>query len=82
MTRAIVQWSINADQVTLPFVIAEKVMYRDARVKTQFAVNMHAVSAKVKVEYRITTVNMRDLTSTVVGPLSVLRLNFFITSVS
>jgi hypothetical protein len=43
---------------------------------------MHAVSANARVEYRITTVNMRDLTSTVVGPLSVLHVNFFVTTVS
>jgi len=82
MTRAIVPWSINAGQVTLPFVMAENVMYRDAKVKTQFAVNMHAVSAKVRVEYRITMVNTRNLNSTVVGPSLVLHVNFFVTSVS
>jgi hypothetical protein len=83
MARAIVPWRVNADQVTLPFVIAENVMYRDVRVKAQFAANMHMVSASVKTEYRITTVSIRDLTSTVVGPLSVLHdVNFSVTSVS
>jgi len=44
-------------------------MYSDAKVKTQFAANIHVVSVRVRAEYRITTVNRRDLTSTVVGPL-------------
>jgi len=82
MTRTIVPWSIDVDQVILPLVIAEYAIYRDARVETQVATNMHAVSVSARVEYLITMVNMRDLISTVFGPLSVSYVNFFMTSIS
>ena len=82
MTRTIVPWSIDVDQVTFPLVIAEYAMYRDARVEAQVATNMHAVSVSARVEYLITMVNMRDLISTVVGPLSVSYVNSFVMSIS
>ena len=82
MTRTIVPWSINADQVTLPLIIAECAMYRDARVEAQVAANMHAVSVSARVEYLITMVNMRGLISTVAGPLSLSYVNLFATSIS
>jgi hypothetical protein len=82
MTRTIIPWSINADQVTLPLVIAEHAMYTDARVEAQVVTNMHAVSISARVEYLITMVNIRDLISTVVGPFSVLNVNSFMISIS
>lgn len=74
--------STGAGGVTVPLAIAEDVTYNVPRVNIQFAINMHVVSVSVKVEYRIATVTMRDLTCTVSGPLSVSYVNSFATSVS
>lgn len=82
MTKAIVLWSIKADQVTRPFLIAEKVMHSDARVKAQFAINMHAVSARVKAEHWIVIVNARGLTCIISEPLPTSYVNLFVTSTS
>lgn len=82
ITSNIVLWSMRVGQVTLRSVTTGTMMYSDARVKTQFAANMHAVSATVRFEYRIATVNARARTSVVVGPLTVLYVNCFATSVS
>lgn len=82
MTRTIALCSIKAGQVTLPFFTAENVMYRDVRVKVQFVTDMHVVSASAKVECRTAMVNMRDLISTVLGPLSVAYVICFVVPVS
>lgn len=82
MTRTNELCTINASQVTVPLAIAEDVMYNVARVKIQFVTNMHVVSARVKIEYRIAMVNMRGLIPTVPGLLSVAYVNSFVTSVS
>ena len=82
MTKAIVLWRIKAGQVTRPFLIAESVMYSDARVKAQFATNMHTVSARVKAEYWIVMVNARGLTCTISGPSTASYVNWFMTPAS
>lgn len=82
MTRTIALCSIKTGQVTFPFLTAENVMNRDPSVKIQFATNMLVVSASVRVEYRTAMVNMRDLISTVLGPLSVAYVNSFVVPVS
>jgi len=61
----------KADQVTLPFVIAENVVYTDPKVRIQFATSMHVVSASVNVEYRIAIVRTRGLIPPMFGPLLV-----------
>jgi len=80
MTRRNEVCSIKAGQVIIPFAIAEDVMYTVARVKTQFAKNIHVVRVSVKVEYRSAAINMRDLT--VSEPSPVAYVNSFTTSVS
>jgi len=80
MTKAIVLWSIKADQVTRPLFTAENVMHSDARVNAQFAANAHAVNARVKTEYRIVIANVRGLICTASGPIPVSYVNRFVIS--
>ena len=68
----IVLCNITMAQLTTPLVIVEYVMYSDARIKTQLVANMPVVSASVRLEYRITTLNARALASTGSGPLTIL----------
>ena len=81
ITNAIVLWSARAGQAALRAFTTERVIYRDASVKTQFVRNMHPVSATIRPEYRIVTVKAWALTSAVVGPSRVLYVARFMTSV-
>lgn len=82
MTKSIVLWRIKADQVTRPFLIAERVMYSDARAKAQFATNVHMVNARVKAEYWIVMVNARGLTWIISEPSPASYMNRFVASAS
>jgi len=82
MTKSIVLWRIKAGQVTRPFLIAESVMYSDARVRAQFATNMHTVSARVKAEYWIVMVNARGLTCITSAPSPTSYVNRSVSSAS
>ena len=76
-TSIIVLWSMKADQVALDLATTEAAMYSDVRVKTQFAANIHPVSATVRLEYWIVTVSAWTWTSVMLGPSSALYVNRF-----